>query len=333
LTVISGRDEAAADATPATVSGAAMPAIPNAGLTVGEQLSGSNGSSPLAVQPGPIDPGPQTGDTPGDQRNEMGPLGEGSGPGRSGALSRQQPTPAGDSEADAGSKPDAGPPSNTDRQTDQAASADLSNVSLKFSGLTGFAPPVQPAVSHGQTGRAGQAPETLAGDSPDQKASALTTPMLDRMNTPAAAGSQANGISMRIAPAGVAPVEVQVSDRAGQIHVAVRTSDAALETTLRRDLGTLVDSLDRAGFRAQTVAAGGASSQSAPGFGSRGGRDGDSGQNWNGPGSGPGDGQSQRREQQRSPRQPQPVISGQKKKFSLNHVPSQQTYLSQEKSL
>jgi hypothetical protein len=60
-------------------------------------------------------------------------------------------------------------------------------------------------------------------------------------------------------------VEVQLAERAGQIQVAVRTQDPALETSLRRDLNTLVDSLERSGFRAEAITTGGAAAQDSSG--------------------------------------------------------------------
>jgi len=58
-------------------------------------------------------------------------------------------------------------------------------------------------------------------------------------------------IAVRIAPAGAVPVDLHVSQRAGEIHVSVRTADAAMQTSLRQDLPTLVNSLERAGYRAE----------------------------------------------------------------------------------
>ncbi len=59
-------------------------------------------------------------------------------------------------------------------------------------------------------------------------------------------------LTMRISRPEMSPVDLQISSRAGEIHVAVRTPDAALESSLRQDLGTLTSSLDRAGYRTET---------------------------------------------------------------------------------
>ena len=64
--------------------------------------------------------------------------------------------------------------------------------------------------------------------------------------------SVAQEISIRIAPADSPAVDLRVVERAGQIHVDVRTPDAAMQTSLRQDLGTLTSSLERAGYHAET---------------------------------------------------------------------------------
>jgi hypothetical protein len=77
----------------------------------------------------------------------------------------------------------------------------------------------------------------------------------------AAAGNSpasASGISVRIATPGASTVDVQLAERGGQIHVAVRTPDAGLEASLRQDLNTLVDSLEHAGFRTEALTPAGA---------------------------------------------------------------------------
>ena len=53
----------------------------------------------------------------------------------------------------------------------------------------------------------------------------------------------AQEISIRIAPPDAPAVDLHVVERAGQVHVDVRTSDSAMQTSLRQDLGTLTNSL------------------------------------------------------------------------------------------
>jgi hypothetical protein len=75
--------------------------------------------------------------------------------------------------------------------------------------------------------------------------------------TPAAVpNSPIQEIAVRIAQPAMPVVDLQVTERAGEIHVAVRTPDASLETLLRQDLATLTNSLERAGYRAETYVPG-----------------------------------------------------------------------------
>ncbi len=61
----------------------------------------------------------------------------------------------------------------------------------------------------------------------------------------------AQDLAVRIARPEAPPVDVHLTERAGQIHVAVRTPDVGLQVSLRQDLGTLVNSLDRTGYRVE----------------------------------------------------------------------------------
>jgi hypothetical protein len=62
----------------------------------------------------------------------------------------------------------------------------------------------------------------------------------------------AQEIALRIALPDAPPVDILLVERAGQVQVAVRTPDAGLLSSLRQDLGTLVNSLERSGYRAET---------------------------------------------------------------------------------
>jgi hypothetical protein len=48
-------------------------------------------------------------------------------------------------------------------------------------------------------------------------------------------------------------VDLQVKERGGEVHVAVRTADGALQTSLRQDLGALVERLEQSGLRTEAV--------------------------------------------------------------------------------
>ena len=98
--------------------------------------------------------------------------------------------------------------------------------------------PVQPVPPHGA--------EVLMKANP----APLSAPDIKDVNTPPPTPTgQAPAIDVHIAPPQAPPVDLQVTQRSGQIQVTVRTPDAVLETALRQDLGTLVHSLEHAGFR------------------------------------------------------------------------------------
>ena len=59
-------------------------------------------------------------------------------------------------------------------------------------------------------------------------------------------------ISFRLSQPAAPPVDLHVTERGGEIHVSVRTPDATLETSLRQNLSTLANSLERAGYHAET---------------------------------------------------------------------------------
>jgi hypothetical protein len=58
-------------------------------------------------------------------------------------------------------------------------------------------------------------------------------------------------IAVRIARPEQPTVDLHLIERAGQIHVDVRTPDAALQVALRHDLGTLAGSLERVGYHTE----------------------------------------------------------------------------------
>jgi hypothetical protein len=71
---------------------------------------------------------------------------------------------------------------------------------------------------------------------------------------PAPRVEAAQEIAVRIERPQMPPVDLRIAERGGQIHVAVHTPDGPLQTSLRQDVGSLVDSLDRAGYHAETFA-------------------------------------------------------------------------------
>jgi len=65
---------------------------------------------------------------------------------------------------------------------------------------------------------------------------------------PSAASSSPQRIAVRIENPGAAAIDLHVAGRGAQVHVEVRTNDAGMQAALREDLGSLVHSLDRAGY-------------------------------------------------------------------------------------
>lgn len=58
-------------------------------------------------------------------------------------------------------------------------------------------------------------------------------------------------ISLRIPGSNNSTVDLHLIDRGGRLHIAVRTAEAELTTSLRRNLGDLVARMERQGFRAE----------------------------------------------------------------------------------
>src|SRR5262249_44714902 len=63
--------------------------------------------------------------------------------------------------------------------------------------------------------------------------------------------SSVREIAVRIAPPQAPSVDVHLVARRGEVQVSVRTADGGLQTSLQQDLGTLVNSLERSGTRAE----------------------------------------------------------------------------------
>jgi hypothetical protein len=121
------------------------------------------------------------------------------------------------------------------------------------------------AVPEPNTAAPTQRAETITSSHPASAGEALRSAVTQPAPL-ASAGSSAQEIALRINQAEQA-LDVHVTERAGQIHVAVRTPDSALQSSLRQDLGTLVKSLDRAGFHAEASAPQGTfAAQSSPSF-------------------------------------------------------------------
>ena len=115
-------------------------------------------------------------------------------------------------------------------------------------------PDIQPLAGARSTERAG------AADAPAPAA----TPPADPAPPPAQAAT-AHDIKLEVGGAGEPRVEVRVTERGGDVHVAVRTPDSRLAGDLREDLPALATRLEQSGFHATTwqPAAGGDRQHSA----------------------------------------------------------------------
>lgn len=141
-------------------------------------------------------------------------------------------------------------------------------------GQQGFAQSALPAApAHTQ----GSPAPSQAVSSPDPAASSASFPTESPNAAPKqSVGSSTQQIEVRISPPQTAPVDLNISQRSGQIQVVVRTADSGLESSLRQDLNTLVRSLEHSGFRAEAfvpvsaaslAAASGSNSQAGSGQG------------------------------------------------------------------
>lgn len=111
-----------------------------------------------------------------------------------------------------------------------------------------FESALPPATSHSLMDT--KAPSTFGAVADTLRASETANAAAPQAAT--AGGIEIRDISLRIARAENPVVDLRVIERGGEIHVTVRTPDTGLETLLRRDLGALTNSLERAGYRAET---------------------------------------------------------------------------------
>jgi hypothetical protein len=166
-----------------------------------------------------------------------------------------------------------------------------------------------PSVTPGGPGGKVQASgSSAAASAPPSAAQALRA---SEPSAPAAAASVAavKEIAIRIATPQAPAVDVHLVARAGQLQVSVRTADSGLQTSLRQDVGSLVNSLERSGYRAQaftppdTSPVGARSAQSNSQDGRQESESGSGGRN-GGQGDPPQDSGGGQQQQRRDPRQP-----------------------------
>jgi len=132
---------------------------------------------------------------------------------------------------------------------DSALEAAASAVHDRSSSIAFFASPAD--STHAIAATPASAP--AAGVTPyNATAEALRTTESNLAAAPQPRSGAAQEIAIRIAPPDSPAVDLRVVERSGQVHVDVRTPDAAMQTSLRQDLGTLTNSLERAGYHTET---------------------------------------------------------------------------------
>jgi hypothetical protein len=113
--------------------------------------------------------------------------------------------------------------------------------------------PIAPISSIADQAHAATATQSDATATPFRSAAdALRTSEPNMPAAPQLRTGAVQEISIRIAPPDAPPVDLRVVERSGQVHIDVRTPDAGMQTSLRQDLGTLTNSLQRAGYHTET---------------------------------------------------------------------------------
>ncbi len=134
-------------------------------------------------------------------------------------------------------------------------------VTTRASAIASGPGPTVPASSEMKT----VAPQSIArpADTPPAREPAHAAPVARALGVsdPAATAripqrGLAQDISVRISRPEAPPVDLHLTQRAGGVHVSVRTMDTGLQVSLRQDLNRLVNSLDRAGYHAEAIAPG-----------------------------------------------------------------------------
>jgi hypothetical protein len=104
-----------------------------------------------------------------------------------------------------------------------------------------------PGATDGPTPGAGQPEHTAAPEPAFPTASAPVDPAAGPVRTAAA-----HDIKLQVGVEGEQRVEVRVTERGGDVYVAVRTPDTRLAGELRQDLPALASRLEQSGFHATT---------------------------------------------------------------------------------
>ena len=122
-------------------------------------------------------------------------------------------------------------------RTPAAAIVHEAEPSARNGQLNAVATEATPPARHTESTRAGEKPSAAAAPELPEPPAPRTEPARD--------------ISFRIASA-THPVDIKLVERAGEIHVAVRSMDPALTKSLQANVSELAGKLERSGFHAET---------------------------------------------------------------------------------
>lgn len=95
-------------------------------------------------------------------------------------------------------------------------------------------------------------PPESARDAKAEKPAESEAPQLMEPQSEERATESVRDISLRLTDKDQGSVQVRLSERAGELHVSVRTPDAGLTRGLRDGLSDLVGRLETSGYRAET---------------------------------------------------------------------------------
>jgi len=130
-------------------------------------------------------------------------------------------------------------------QPGAAASSSASHASTASSIVTAGTPVTAPLSTAAPGAGNSGAAKTAADDRVPQ--------FLEPQNEPnQRAGESVRDISLKLTNKDQSSVQVHLSERAGELHVSVRTPDAGLTRGLREGLSDLVGRLEQSGYRAET---------------------------------------------------------------------------------
>jgi hypothetical protein len=185
-----------------------------------------------------------------------------------------------------------GPP--TDEERERWRKTPENGVSEPAEAAAGRSPAGPPSAADARpAGEINPGQRSAVGEPPPQAAKPLPDPPSEPR--PAAA----HDIQLQVGTGENSRVEVRVTERAGDVHVAVSTADTRLAGELREDLPALATRLEQSGFRAETwhpADAGGRQHPAGPPAGAAA-QDAESGSRQNG--------REQRDPQQHQPREPE----------------------------